>query len=94
LGSSYEVVIVGAPGASDTEAMIKALRSQFVPRKVVLFKPGDEEAPDIVRMAEFTEYHVMIDGKATAYVCRNYACETPTTDISRMLELLNVQTTR
>jgi len=22
----------------------------------------------------------MIDGKATAYVCRNFACDTPTTD--------------
>jgi uncharacterized protein YyaL (SSP411 family) len=33
----------------------------------------------------------LIDGKATAYVCRNYACELPVTDraaLARQLETL------
>jgi uncharacterized protein YyaL (SSP411 family) len=30
----------------------------------------------------------MLDGKATAYICENYACKLPTTDVAVMVELL------
>ncbi len=91
IGPSYEVVIAGPSGSADTEAMLKALRAEFVPNKVVLFRPTDQESPDILRLAEFTKYHTAVDGKATAYVCQNYRCETPTTDIQSMLRFLQPQ---
>ncbi len=89
LGPSYEVVIAGKPGAQDMAAMFRALRTQFVPNKVVLLRP-DGEAADISRLAVFTEYQRSIDGQATAYVCRHYNCEFPTTDVQAMLRLLGV----
>ena len=87
VGPSYEVVIVGEPGAADTKAMLTALRSEFVPNKVVLFRPA-EEAPEITRVAEFTKYQMNLNNQATAYVCLNYYCELPTNDVDKMLELL------
>jgi len=30
----------------------------------------------------------MLEGKATAYVCENYACQLPTTEMEVMVELL------
>jgi uncharacterized protein YyaL (SSP411 family) len=91
VGPSYEVVIAGKPGAEDTEAMIRALRNHFLPNKVVLFRPGQEESPDIKRLAQYTKYQTSIDGQATAYVCLNYNCTLPTTDPKKMLELLDVK---
>ena len=91
MGLSYEVVIVGNSEAEDTEAMVKVLRTLFIPNKVMLFKPGEQESPEIGQLAEFTQNQSSINGKATAYVCHNYGCELPTTDITRMLELLNVR---
>lgn len=88
VGPSYEIVIVGDPRADDTKAMLKALRSRFIPNKVMLLRPVEEESPAIVGIAKFTEDQRSLDGKATAYVCRNYVCELPTTDINGMLELL------
>jgi len=90
VGPSYEVVIVGDSQADDTKAMIKAIRRQFVPNKVVLLRQTEKEEPDIIRIAEFTKSQLSLDGKATAYVCLTYVCKLPTTDISKMLELLNV----
>jgi uncharacterized protein YyaL (SSP411 family) len=87
LGPSYEIVIVGEPGAADTQAMLSALQRTYVPNKVVLLRPPGE-APDLVAVAEFTKYQFSIDGQATAYVCLNYYCELPTTDVAKMLELL------
>ncbi len=90
LGPAYEVIIVGRPEAEDTKAMLKALRAHFVPNKVVLLRPSGLKDPWITRLAKFTEYHSSINGKATAYVCVNYQCEMPTTDVSEMLGLLGI----
>jgi uncharacterized protein YyaL (SSP411 family) len=87
VGPSYEVVIVGEGDAEDTQAMLAALRSEFVPNKVVLLRPPGK-SPEIIRLAEFAKYHSSLNGQATAYVCLNYYCERPTTDIDKMLELL------
>src|SRR5260370_5278620 len=88
IGPSYEVVIAGNSQGDDTKAMLRALRKQYVPNKVVILKPTEQNNPDITRLAEFTKYQNSRDGKATAYVCLNYNCKLPTTEINKMLELL------
>jgi len=88
LAPSGEVVVVGRADARDTQAMLCALRSRYVPHCVLLFRPSGEAAPDITRLAPFTREQTAISGKATAYVCRRHACEQPTTDPAEMIELL------
>jgi len=88
VGPSYEVVIAGTEGAVDTQSMLSVLRASFIPNKVVLFRPDGESAPAITRLAEFTENQTSLGGKATAYVCLDYACKAPTTDIRAMMKSL------
>ncbi|HEX3036534.1 MAG TPA: thioredoxin domain-containing protein [Thermodesulfobacteriota bacterium] len=88
LGPSYEVIIAGNSQADDTKNMLKALRNQFIPNKVVLLRPVETESPEITHIAEYTKDQLSLNGGATAYVCRNYECEFPTTDIGKMLEFL------
>jgi uncharacterized protein YyaL (SSP411 family) len=52
--------------------------------------PGERGSPKIAKLAEFTKNQSCIDGKTTAYVRMNYNCKLPTTDINKMLQLLNV----
>jgi uncharacterized protein len=89
VGPSYEVVIAGDARAADTRGMLRALRTPFIPNKVVLLRPSDEPAPEITRLAEFTRYQSGLQGKATAYVCLNFRCKLPTTDVSQMMKSLN-----
>jgi hypothetical protein len=89
LGPTSEVVIVGHPHSPDTEEMKKALWSRFLPEIVVLFKEAGEEDPQIAKIAEFTSDLTAVDGKATAYVCRGYVCQLPTTDPDGMLAWLH-----
>jgi uncharacterized protein YyaL (SSP411 family) len=89
-GPSYEVVITGEPGGEDVRAMIAAVRTQYVPNKVVLFRPSGEESPEIAALASFTRELTAVDGKATAYVCQDHTCALPTTDALEMLRLLGV----
>lgn len=88
IGPNHEVVIVGDPTSADTKAMINALRREYLPNTVAIFKPSTEEAPEIAKIAEYTKEHTAIDGKATAYVCSNFSCKKPTTDPEEMLRIL------
>jgi uncharacterized protein len=88
LGPSYEVIIVGASESVGTRDMLRALKSHFIPNKVLIFKPSDGKPSAIVDVAPFTKNHAPVDGKATAYVCRNTACDMPTTDTQEVLKIL------
>jgi len=88
-GPSFEVVISGSPGAPDTEKMVRALRKEYIPSKVIVFRDATATDPAITTIAPFTRTQRAIDGKATAYVCRNFVCNLPTTDPVVMLDHLN-----
>jgi uncharacterized protein YyaL (SSP411 family) len=91
-GAAVEVVIAGDPEAEDTRAMVRAVRSGFHPRSVVILRPegaeAGETAREIARLAPFTESLTAADGAATAYVCSNGRCNMPTTDVEELRKQL------
>ena len=89
-GPSKEIVIAGEPGAEDTSAMLAAVRQPFLPNKVVVFRPAGEK-PAIAQLAPYTANQAPQDGKATAYICENFACNLPTADVAKMVELLELK---
>ena len=88
LSPTTEVVIVGDPKASDTREMLSIMRRSFSPHVFTLLKDPNTDAERLISLAPFTANHISIDGKATAYVCRNYSCESPTTDAKQLLSLM------
>jgi uncharacterized protein YyaL (SSP411 family) len=91
--SAYEIVIAGRPGAEDTEEMLREIGRQYLPNTVVLLRPPEELSSDIVSVAPFTKDLKPIGDTATAYVCTNFTCHSPTTDSDEMLRLLNLRKT-
>jgi len=88
LGPCFEVVVAGPSESRETIAMLRALRTRFIPNHVALFRPSDKDSSGIDEVAGFIKNHVPRDGKATAYVCTNHACMAPTTDLHKMLALV------
>jgi uncharacterized protein YyaL (SSP411 family) len=93
LGPSQEVVVVGKPGASDTQSLLNVLHRHFSPNKVVVLYPLDDERPRarLERLAPYVQGHVPIEGKAAAYVCSNYSCQKPITVAEELAERLGAQ---
>jgi uncharacterized protein YyaL (SSP411 family) len=89
LGPSFEVVIAGSLQQTETGKLLKKLRTGFFPRTITLLrKPGDANR-ELSAIAPFTEDMAPINGKPAAYVCSNFTCATPTTDVEEMLHVLN-----
>jgi uncharacterized protein YyaL (SSP411 family) len=87
-GPAREVVIAGRTDAPDTRAMLDALRSEFSPGTVILFRPAEQESPPILKLAPFAAPMIPLQRKATAYVCSGFRCDLPTTDPGKLIELL------
>ena len=88
-----QVVIVGHRDDASTREMLAALASCYTPATVVLLvEPGDHQS----RMAEllpFVGNMKMLDGLATAYVCKDFSCDAPTTNTAVLVEAINPRST-
>ncbi|MCQ9207160.1 MAG: thioredoxin domain-containing protein [Omnitrophica bacterium] len=90
LGPSKEIIIAGKRKSKDTKKMIRELYKPFIPNKVVAFRPAmEEEAKEASSVIKFLYNQAPLNGKATAYVCKNYVCNFPTTNPQEMLNLIN-----
>jgi uncharacterized protein YyaL (SSP411 family) len=88
LASPYEIAIIGAPETPEARAMIDVIFKRYLPNKVVASAPeADSKASQIIKLLEGRG---TIDGKATAYVCRNFYCEAPVTSAGDLAEVLDV----
>jgi uncharacterized protein YyaL (SSP411 family) len=86
LGSPAEVALIGDMRLDDMREMLRAVWSTYVPNKVVAGSPpGDKAAAKVVPLLADRP---QVDGRATAYICRNYVCQAPTTDPAEVTRLL------
>jgi uncharacterized protein YyaL (SSP411 family) len=87
IGPSYEVIIAGNSKSNDTLAMLKALNRCFVPNKIIVLKPTEDESSTINEISGFVKAYRMVNGKATAFVCSHNTCQRPTNDVDTMMNL-------
>ena len=89
MSTPYEVAMIGNPEAPDTKALLAAVYSAYLPNKVVAGRSeSDEEASRLVPLLADRSVR---DGRATAYVCVQYACQSPTTDEEELKRQLGVE---
>ncbi|MFX0092476.1 MAG: thioredoxin domain-containing protein, partial [Candidatus Hodarchaeota archaeon] len=72
----------------DTKVMLETIQTRFLPNKVVILRPLEEKDSQIIQIIELIRNYPGIEEKATAYVCSNYNCKLPTTEIGQLKELL------
>ncbi|MBC8346041.1 MAG: thioredoxin domain-containing protein [Candidatus Marinimicrobia bacterium] len=84
-----EIVVVGSGSDSDTQAALDRIRSEYIPGKVLLFKDLDHQNSELSTLARWTDSQETIDDKTTFYVCQDFACKIPTTDIEQALRFIH-----
>lgn len=77
LGRPLELAIVGTPEAVDSRALLAELYRRYVPHRVVLGRTPQDET--LAALSPLMEQRTAIGGRATAYLCQRYVCQTPAT---------------
>jgi hypothetical protein len=88
IGPASEVIIAGDRDGEDTRTLLRALRKNFFPNKIVMLRDGAVVHPDIETIAPHVQTYLSINGRATAYVCTNFTCANPVNDPDQMVALL------
>lgn len=86
LSSPKEVAIVGKE-ESDIQPLLQETWRKYLPNKVVT--PATINDSEAIAAIPLLQNRPLLDGRATAYVCQNYACQHPVTspaDLQSQLE--------
>jgi uncharacterized protein YyaL (SSP411 family) len=83
-----QVVIAGKADNAATQAMLREVHRHFVPHEVLILADGGSGQQFFADRVEFMKSVDRIDNKPTAYVCENFVCQLPTTDVKKLAELL------
>ncbi|TET85141.1 MAG: thioredoxin domain-containing protein, partial [Desulfobacteraceae bacterium] len=84
VGPSREIVIAGDPTLDDTQTMINAIYRKFLPNKVLLFRPQGLGGKRLAGLSPYTEFMAPVNHKPTVFVCEQYACQAPITDVGQL----------
>jgi hypothetical protein len=94
LQKPMQVVIAGENGREDVRRLVQELGSRFLPNKVVLYADGGAGQRELAEMQPFMKDMGPIQGKAAAYVCRDFVCKLPTTNPAEFSHLLGAEEPR
>jgi hypothetical protein len=92
LAKPRQVVIAGPPADPTTRALLHEVHAHFVPNKIVLLADGGSGQKWLAERLEFLKTVGPIDGKPAAYVCQDFVCQLPTSDVAKLRELLREKT--
>lgn len=84
-----EIVIVGSNQDPVAQQALHRLRTEYHPGNVILFKNTDDKMNQLSPIANWTNEHRPINNKTTFYVCEDFACKIPTTDLDQAFKFIN-----
>jgi uncharacterized protein YyaL (SSP411 family) len=88
LNSSTQIVIAG-DDVEDASEFVGEISRHFLPDKVIAFvghRAADDPDPDLVPL---TKGKVSIQGKPAVYICENYTCRDPVTELEDLRRMLS-----
>ena len=82
----YEIAFVGEPGSEELRSLAEPVDARYLPNSIIAgSSPDDAEAASLVPLLEDREAR---EGRATAYLCEGYVCQSPTTDSEELVRQL------
>ncbi|MCO5168758.1 MAG: thioredoxin domain-containing protein [Planctomycetes bacterium] len=92
LGPWREVTLAGAPDDPALRALSREVHRRYLPRTVLAHRPADEAAArELAALVPMLAAQPPLEGRATAYVCRDYVCDLPTQDVGRLAASLEAR---
>ncbi|XP_053157194.1 spermatogenesis-associated protein 20 isoform X1 [Hemicordylus capensis] len=82
-----QVVICGDPTGKDTRELLHCFYSTYTPNRVLILADGDSTG-FLYHHLPFLSSLEKKDGKATAYLCENYACSLPVTSSQELRRMM------
>ncbi|MGH9782716.1 MAG: thioredoxin domain-containing protein, partial [Terriglobia bacterium] len=87
-----EIALVGDLHSPLAKQLLRVVYESYLPNKVVaLLDPSWPEAERLAKRLPLLAGKQPVQGKPTAFVCRNYACQSPTSDPETLRQQLGLR---
>jgi uncharacterized protein YyaL (SSP411 family) len=90
-GGARQIVIAGEPGDPIREEMIDLAFRSYHPSTVIIHRPAIPSGDTHTLVNPLVSAYHALHGKSTAYLCRDFRCELPVTDVVEFARLLGRQ---
>jgi uncharacterized protein YyaL (SSP411 family) len=88
LGEPREIILAGPRDSAEMRALLRELHTRFVPSRVVLLVDSPESQQALAAGIPSVASMNPVEGRASAYVCRNYTCQLPVWEPAKFAELI------
>lgn len=89
VGPAKEIILAGKKNDPHIQEMARLIYSSFIPNKVVALRPEDAgDLKTFLKLVPFAKDQGPIQKKSAAYVCENYTCQLPATELSELSRLI------
>ena len=84
IGPSHEVVIVESQNGKSSRPIVKAIHKQFLPNKVLLMRPADQQNDRITALAPFTKELKSEGDRPAVHICEQQSCQNTLTELDQI----------
>ena len=88
LAKPRQIIIAGPRESAATRALLREIHAHYVPGKLLLLADGGPGQQWLGERLDFLKTVAPISGEPAAYVCENFVCQLPTTDVAKLREML------
>lgn len=89
VGPSREIVVAGSAEEGKTQTLLETIHRMFLPNRVLMLQQGGEKGKRLSALSSYTEALQPVEGQPTVYICENYACQKPITDVETLRSALS-----
>ena len=87
LGKPRQIVMAGPRDSDATRALLREVHTHYIPNRLLLLADGAAGQQWLGARLEFLKTVAPMDGKPAAYVCEDFVCQLPTSNVEKLREL-------
>lgn len=88
LAKPKQIVLAGDVASPAMAAMVREVYGPYLPNRVIMYADGAAGQKFLAQHLDFIKDVAPLKGVPTAYVCENYACQLPTSELAVLRKLL------
>ncbi len=85
-GAPLEIAVVGPLSDARTQALLRVVRETYLPNRIIM--QVDPAARSQAGASPLLESRDLVDGRPAIYLCRNYTCKLPITEVEELRQAL------
>jgi hypothetical protein len=83
-----QIVVAGEVNDARTQELLGEVRRHFLPHAIVLLADGSDSQNFLAAKNEAVRAMTPIDGKPAVYICEDFTCKAPVTEVQELRKLL------